>query len=56
MIAMHCIYEFKNGSLDQIIEIKTTLSQMRRVEELTFIFGFRIYLRVNSIKNTIILS
>ena len=40
--------------LDRIIEIKTTLAQMRRVWEIKSIFGFFIYLHVNSKKNTII--
>ena len=34
------IFRRKDGSLDRIIEIKTTLVQMRRVGELKSIFGF----------------
>ena len=44
--------------ISRIIETKMTLSQMRRVGELTSIFGFRIYLHVHSGKkyHTIILN
>ena len=45
-------FQRKDGSLDLIIEIKTTLAQMRRVGELKSIFGFCIYLHVNSKNNT----
>ena len=48
------IFRRKDSSLERIIEIKTTLAQMRRVIELKSIFGFRIYLHVYSKNNTII--
>ena len=38
----------KYCSLDRIIDIKTILAQIRRVGELKSIFGFRMFLHVNS--------
>ena len=38
------IFLRNDGSLDQIIEINTTLVQMQRVGEVKSIFRFRIYL------------
>ena len=44
------IFRRKDSLLDRIIEIKTTLAQLRRVGKLKSNFGFRIYLKVNSKK------